>query len=781
MDRILLAAICLTPCLLACIEPASGSLSPPCHVRIQGEMLPVQYMEEPRNNPDGTHYPGDSFYYLIWFSGSPTCVGMRVSPLGVTDGLDIADAAKYVDPGSASWFRQKASEKCSRSSPYSGCVYGRAVVNNEAPGRCNAGYLPDGLTYETCTTTGQSIKQTVTWLKKVCTISDGKIKCRIVPIVRTVTLRPEIVGARINLVMEERVLNDTDGYAARNLDETYYAWDPQTIQHIPYMKWKNERNNTLHFDIVRESDLRLEATQDCHVPMCTLPLERPGYITSYWELDRGAGMAIFNATGDYLLGLNDITYLVSATNAGLEIASASGTLRPLTVAYGPVYVEYPYPLLADDMRTSYEDRAAVALHYFGSRGTGPDDEDVLHEDRRSKINGHYYAGFGMDPWRPVTFWDPLAWSEAVPVPPRGHHRGVQESQHPDAAITGHPGVVPCAVDPDTAMIRRAGYCKIYFEYDILDTVVGPSGPIYENATLFNTLLSKGFAGRETWFVSHYQYRFPEPLLHTVLHVTSLGRNGTIHPVEIHANVSAAGPLLSSYMHEKVLYDTDDPGLAGIISGDVHPEEYSASGTGELSVKLRRISAKFETYQDAGQNLRGLDITDLAHLYIANSKSARLDVPLDVGLGSLSPLSVNVTAGGTTRQFDYPYIDFGTDFRIDLNVADDNVLEITRRPGSATVSPGPGFGHITALYVDGTKSDAPCGRTCTLVYHDPSEALVTAENAWGGTASGMLPAYAREEDPGLPSDPIPLVLFVLSMIPAYWMYRRIQRSGKYGAA
>ena len=157
------------------------------------------------------------------------------------------------------------------------------------------------------------------------------------------------------------------------------------------------------------------------------------------------------------------------------------------------------------------------------------------------------------------------------------------------------------------------------------------------------------------------------------------------------------------------------------------------------------------------------------------------MPLDVGLGSLSPLSVNVTAGGITRQFDYPYIDFGTDFRIDLNVADDNVLEIIRRPGSATISPEPGFGHITTLYVDGTKSDAPCGRTCTLVYHDPSGALVTAENAWGGTASGMLPAYAREADPGLPADPIPLVLFVLSMIPAYWMYRRIQKSGKYGAA
>jgi len=64
----------------------------------------------------------------------------------------------------------------------------------------------------------------------------------------------------------------------------------------------------------------------------------------------------------------------------------------------------------------------------------------------------------------------------------------------------------------TAMMGRAGYCRIYFEYLILDTVVGSRGPVYE-------------------------YAFPESIFHTTLSVESVGRGGTENSIPIRVEVS----------------------------------------------------------------------------------------------------------------------------------------------------------------------------------------------------------------------------------------------------
>ena len=47
----------------------------PCSLRVQGTILPVYYDGSPRNNPDGTFYPGDSFYYLVSYSAGPPVQG----------------------------------------------------------------------------------------------------------------------------------------------------------------------------------------------------------------------------------------------------------------------------------------------------------------------------------------------------------------------------------------------------------------------------------------------------------------------------------------------------------------------------------------------------------------------------------------------------------------------------------------------------------------------------------------------------------------------------------
>lgn len=64
--------------------------SKPCSVSAHGQTYPVMYGQAPRNNPDDSMYPGDSFYLLVRFSTSPTYLGLDVAPLHSYDGLDVA-------------------------------------------------------------------------------------------------------------------------------------------------------------------------------------------------------------------------------------------------------------------------------------------------------------------------------------------------------------------------------------------------------------------------------------------------------------------------------------------------------------------------------------------------------------------------------------------------------------------------------------------------------------------------------------------------------------------
>jgi len=213
-----------------------------------------------------------------------------------------------------------------------------------------------------------------------------------------------------------------------------------------------------------------------------------------------------------------------------------------------------------------------------------------------------------------------------------------DSGHDTVIAGGHDDVIPCVEGAaNTAMMVRAGYCRIYFEYPILDTVVGDRGPVYENATLFNTLISDHFAGRNATYLSHYEYAFPESLFHTVLSVESVGRGGTENQIPILVEVSppAGGQTrdMHEYLHDKAYHDTGDAGFGRIVSGDAYPVHSKESGTGKVDLKLRRVSSQFDTYRIQGDmSLDGLHIMELAPAYFENSHNASLVVPLNVGLG-----------------------------------------------------------------------------------------------------------------------------------------------------
>ena len=740
----------------------------PCSVQIRGQMLPVYYMDAPRNNPDDTYYPGDAFYYIIWYSAGPACVGFHEDRL-THDGLELHDSSGdgYVDKESRRWFEEAARDRCDNVRQYSGCVSGLAAIKGNVTECTRAD--PDR-----CINQDAKMVKKVTAIKRVCSEITG---CRDVPITRSVTLVPDILVPDLNIILNTELVSDPDGYDARNLDETYYMWDPIVIRQVPDLLWKNHRSNTLHFEVVRIPDSRLEMLVDCVDNQCTKTLEHPAVKPSTWDLGNGDDITMYNATGDSSLGRNFFAYDVVATNAGLVIDHDHEKIDVLVVQYDPEYSQYPYSALSDDHKTSYENRAAVALHYFGSFGGGPDDTESLHEDRRSKINDFHYFGVGFDPWNPVSFDEILYWDEARDAGVLEEHDKVSIMRYPDVEPSSNVNV-PCEIKTnDTAVLVRAGYCTVYFDYPILDTVYDVvAGPRYENATLFNTLMSDRFAGRDTYFLSHYEYRFPEPLFNTNLHI-KLVQEEDMAGMILGADILTKDGFqtIKDYLDEKIVHDSADPGFGIMISNDTYPIQYSESGLGSLDVKLRRIASFFESYDNTSeQNVAGLDIVDLAPAYLGNSHDARLEIPLDVGLGALSPMSLNVTAGNTTRNYTYDYVDFGVEKEIPINVAHDNLLEVVPSPGSVSITVPEDFGEITRLHVNNiVLDDVSCSTRCTISLPDDQQSIIVAENYWGGQAHGISPEVpVQRTPPASPNIPV-LILFVLSLPILYWVYHRIR--------
>ncbi len=233
--------------------------------------------------------------------------------------------------------------------------------------------------------------------------------------------------------------------------------------------------------------------------------------------------------------------------------------------------------------------------------------------------------------------------------------------------------------------------------------------------------------------------------------------------------------IAEYLYDKATHDSGDPGFGRIISDDVYPISYNASGTGEVDVKLRRIMAEFETYQgNQNQSLAGLDIASLSPLYFVNSRDARLAVPMDVGLGSLSPVLVRVGADGVTREYEYDYVDFGTNSTILVNLAQDNELTVTRHRGSVTVDAPAGFGDITGLYVDGILANITCSTTCVVNTLDDSGMQISAENRWGGKAHADVAEFVPEAVQHVSVSELFIpVLFVAGLPVLYWIYRHVK--------
>lgn len=96
---VMMAAVIAVSCAAQDAAVWADHSATSCIFRVGGETRPVTYLGEPRQNPDGTYYPGDAFHYVFrWSEQSDDPAGCSVrAPLLETSRLQLDHRAVWVD------------------------------------------------------------------------------------------------------------------------------------------------------------------------------------------------------------------------------------------------------------------------------------------------------------------------------------------------------------------------------------------------------------------------------------------------------------------------------------------------------------------------------------------------------------------------------------------------------------------------------------------------------------------------------------------------------------
>ena len=783
-----------------------------CFVHVQIDVYSAHHGPYHRNNPDKTFYPGDAFDYTTttWKDGCGSF--WQPCPIQSTPNNTVPNGPDCIK----------------------GVTYGS--TSDSGTGVITSDYTAGSV----------SLSKRAMAEQYVCHKGDSGWSCswNTISASATQAVPMRLPNMTVDMWTVGEEFTESVGYTSRNLDESYYVWDAINVVHNPIYPFKNDRVGTIFVEYEKIHDpLVLEDEFFCDAALCVSTMEIPGFLPWTGTFDYGGGNTVYNATSLEDIGEHEIKYIARLYNIIPQIDEFIQTIDELVVEYEPIYESYVYPVLSDDGKVAFDDRIGYALHYFGNESTdaNPDDEIGIHEDRRSKINDYFYSTWGADPWE-FDFIDgtvgtsdysdniQLTWDEA-------NHVGIITNEIPvgrsveieDELIpTEFPGIIPYEVgEHGTANFLKAGYGKIKFSYDgLLDVVLDPvlKIPRYENATVFNVLESANFAGHEVSFLTFDEYMYPESFFHNTVNVLAVDSDGmqddsinlsiTIIPREEIAGTT----YLDQYVHDKVIFDTDDDGFAQIITGldmdgndivivnghDIYPlDNLTVEGTGSISLeKTRRVLSSFTQYDTTiDQTFDPNEIVDVSGKYLLDTEDGILPIPLTTGLDALSPYTISITADNGsiehTNEFDHIWYDFSIDYSYQLNMDDSNGLNMQRDPANMKVLKyfyDENFGVLESLSINGITYDdelpecfgVKSSGTCYIsVPQDQqlAELEIIGVNMWGGESKITLPEITAEQLNPVPPNPINsifnLTLFdfvsilLVLMIVTYILYRAVR--------
>ena len=785
-----------------------------CFVHVQIDVYSAHHGPFHRNNPDKTFYPGDAFDYqtTTWKDGC----GNFWQP------CPIESTPNNTVPNGGSCFKGGA----------------KGPDNDAGIGVIDPGYAAGAV----------SLSKQAFAEQWVCHKSDSGWDCDWVTVTARATqgIPMRLPNLTVDMWTVGEEFTESSGYTSRNLDESYYVWDAINVVHNPFYEFKNDRVGTIFIEYEKIHDpLVLEDEFFCDAALCVNTMEIPGFLPWTSDFDYGGGNTVFNTTTLDDIGEHEIKYIARLYNIVPQIDEFPQSIDELVVEYEPIYESYVYTDLSDDQKVAFEDRIAYSLHYFGSESTAanPDDEIGVHEDRRSKINDYFYSTWGVDPWEfdfidgtvmPIDSIDwgiDLIWDEAHDVGIITNEVPVGKSEEIAGELipTEHGALVPYEVGKHgTANFLKAGYGKIKFDYPgILNVVLDQEKkiPRYENATVFNTLESDHFAGHDVTFLTSDEYMYPESFFHNTVNVLAVNSEGEQDDsvelsIEMIPREDILGTVpLNQYVHDKVIFDTDDDGFAQIITGldmdgndivvinghDIHPlDNLTIEGNGKVSLeKTRRVLSSFTQYDTTiDQTFDPNEIIDISGKYLLDTEDGVLPIPLTTGLDALSPYVLSITADNglieTTNEFDHTWYDFSIDYNYQLNMDDDNVIKIARDPGNMRVLKyfyDENFGPLESLSINEEifeGEDLPeCFKikstgACYLLVpedHQLAELNITGINIWGGSSVESLPEITPEMLNPISPNPInsifeltmfdfTLILLVIMLV-VYILYRIIR--------
>ena len=782
-----------------------------CFVHVQIDVYSAHHVSYHRNNPDKTFYPGDAFDYTTttWKDGCGSF--WQPCPIQSTPNNTVPNGPDCIK----------------------GVTYGS--TSDSGTGVITPDYTAGSV----------SLSKRAMAEQYVCHKGDSGWSCgwNTVSASAAQAVPMRLPNMTVNMWTVGEEFTESAGYTSRNLDESYYVWDAINVVHNPIYEFKNDRVGTIFVEYEKIHDpLVLEDEFFCDAALCVNTMEISGFLPWTGIFDYGGGNTVYNATSLDDIGEHEIKYIARLYNIIPQIDEFTQTIDELVVEYEPIYESYVYPVLSDDGKVAFDDRIGYALHYFGNESTdaNPDDEIGIHEDRRSKINDYFYSTWGADPWE-FDFIDgtvgtsdysdgiQLTWDEA-------NHVGIITNEIPvgrsvqieDELIpTEFPGVIPYEVgEHGTANFLKAGYGKIKFSYDgLLDVVLDPvlKIPRYENATVFNTLESANFAGHEVSFLTFNEYMYPESFFHNTVNVLAVDSEGmqddsvNLSITMIPREEIAGTTYLDQYVHDKVIFDTDDDGFAQIITGldmdgndiviandhNIYPlDNLTVEGTGGISLeKTRRVLSSFTQYDTTiDQTFDPNEIVDVSGKYLLDTEDGILPIPLTTGLDALSPYVISITADNGyiehTNEFDHIWYDFSIDYSYQLNMDDSNLLDIQRDPANMKVLKyfyDENFGVLESLSINGMSYDElpecfgvkSSGACYISVPQDQqlAELEIIGINMWGGESKITLPEITPEQLNPVPPDPINSIfnltlfdfvsiLFVLMMV-SYILYRAVR--------
>lgn len=299
---------------------------PPCSVSLSARSSHLTYAGLPRNNPDGTYYPGDAFSVSLVIS-SQHCTSVRTAISG--------DGAVKIGCPSCSSSRIEISPS---ASPGHHAV--RASVSGTGPGGSD------------------SASAQLSFV-----VANSMITVRVLP----------------------ANVTDADGYLMRNADDTHYVNDAVALKYEVDYRFKDARRGVIEPEVTRTHSYLRIADLDCLEKSCTLVVPATLATSEYRAgFEYATGISVANATAPQGLGQKEFRFDVRLRNAG--VYTGMGTTYTHTVSivdYMPVFaIAYPYLNLKDGGDRSYEKELTIGLHYLGSS----DSDGTMKPLRRAKLN-----------------------------------------------------------------------------------------------------------------------------------------------------------------------------------------------------------------------------------------------------------------------------------------------------------------------------------------------------------------------------------------------------------